>query len=127
LWREIRDWLAAAYPDAVLLPESDLRGPADIGVRTGFDADFLLVIHQAHSALFNNSGAGTLEWLTEHKHCFFDADGAGAQFSILVTVVVLSAVVPTAIAQRFFSPDVDAEREVDPSTSAPRLAENRAT
>jgi hypothetical protein len=28
-----------------------------------------------------------------------------AQFSVLVTVVVLTAVVPTAIAQRFFSPD----------------------
>ena len=27
-----------------------------------------------------------------------------AQFSVLVTVVVLSAVIPTAIAQRFFSP-----------------------
>jgi Kef-type K+ transport system membrane component KefB len=32
------------------------------------------------------------------------------QFSLLVTVVVLSAIVPTAIAQRWFSPDVDAER-----------------
>jgi Kef-type K+ transport system membrane component KefB len=30
-----------------------------------------------------------------------------AQFSVLVTVVVLSAVVPTAIAQRWFSPDID--------------------
>lgn len=35
------------------------------------------------------------------------------QFSLLVTVVVLSAIVPTAIAQRWFSPDVDAERESD--------------
>ena len=33
------------------------------------------------------------------------------QFSLLVTVVVLSAIVPTAIAQRWFSPDVEAERE----------------
>jgi Kef-type K+ transport system membrane component KefB len=33
-----------------------------------------------------------------------------AQFSVLVTVVVLTAVLPTAIAQRFFAPDVDAER-----------------
>jgi Kef-type K+ transport system membrane component KefB len=33
-----------------------------------------------------------------------------AQFSVLVTVVVLSAVLPTAIAQRFFSPDVAAEQ-----------------
>jgi Kef-type K+ transport system membrane component KefB len=33
------------------------------------------------------------------------------QFSLLVTVVVLSAIVPTAIAQHWFSPDVEAERE----------------
>lgn len=32
------------------------------------------------------------------------------QFSLLVTVVVLSAIVPTAIAQHWFSPDVEAER-----------------
>jgi Kef-type K+ transport system membrane component KefB len=32
------------------------------------------------------------------------------QFSLLVTVVVLSAIVPTAIAQHWFSPDVQAER-----------------
>lgn len=35
------------------------------------------------------------------------------QFSLLVTVVVLSAIVPTAIAQRWFSPDVEAEMEDD--------------
>ena len=33
------------------------------------------------------------------------------QFSLLVTVVVLSAIVPTAIAQRWFSPDVERERD----------------
>jgi Kef-type K+ transport system membrane component KefB len=33
------------------------------------------------------------------------------QFSLLVTVVVLSAIVPTAIAQRWFSPDVDVEMD----------------
>jgi Kef-type K+ transport system membrane component KefB len=32
-----------------------------------------------------------------------------SQFSLLVTVVVLSAIVPTAIAQRWFSPDVEPE------------------
>jgi Kef-type K+ transport system membrane component KefB len=31
------------------------------------------------------------------------------QFSLLLTVVVLSAIVPTAIAQRFFQPHVDAD------------------
>jgi Kef-type K+ transport system membrane component KefB len=45
------------------------------------------------------------------------------QFSLLVTVVVLSAIVPTAIAQRWFSPDVEAERLVDPSEPMPRAAE----
>jgi Kef-type K+ transport system membrane component KefB len=35
------------------------------------------------------------------------------QFSLLVTVVVLSAVVPTAIAERWFLPDAERERGVD--------------
>jgi glycosidase len=76
LWREIRAWLDDAYPDAVLLPESDHPAPRpDIGVLGGFHGDFFLVIHPAHSALFNNGGAGSLFWLPDHEHCFFDADG----------------------------------------------------
>jgi len=35
------------------------------------------------------------------------------QFSLLIAVVVLSAIVPTAIAQRFFQPDTARERERD--------------
>jgi Kef-type K+ transport system membrane component KefB len=35
------------------------------------------------------------------------------QFSLLVTVVVLSALLPTAVAQRWFSPDAEGERERD--------------
>jgi Kef-type K+ transport system membrane component KefB len=35
------------------------------------------------------------------------------QFSLLVTVVVLSAVVPTVIAERAFLPDADEERRLD--------------
>jgi Kef-type K+ transport system membrane component KefB len=35
------------------------------------------------------------------------------QFSLLVTVVVVSAVVPTAVAERWFLPDADAEKRVD--------------
>ena len=45
------------------------------------------------------------------------------QFSLLITVVVLSAIVPTAIAQRWFSPDVEAELETnqpDKARAAPR-------
>jgi Kef-type K+ transport system membrane component KefB len=45
------------------------------------------------------------------------------QFSLLVTVVVLSAIVPTAIAQRWFSPDVEKERLADESEPMPRAAE----
>jgi Kef-type K+ transport system membrane component KefB len=47
------------------------------------------------------------------------------QFSLLVTVVVLSAIVPTAIAQRRYSPDVEAEREAarqpSPHAAAPAI------
>lgn len=75
LWHEIREWMDTAYPDAVLLPEGAHTAPSDWGQRGGFHADFFLVIHPAHSALFNNGGAGTLFWLTDHEHCFFDADG----------------------------------------------------
>jgi Kef-type K+ transport system membrane component KefB len=35
------------------------------------------------------------------------------QFSLLVSVVVLSAVVPTAIAERWFLPDAEREQRVD--------------
>jgi glycosidase len=78
LWREIADWMHGAYPDAVLLPESDSSAAADLGLRSGFDADFFLPIHAAHSALFNNGGAGILPWLPEHEHCYFDESGGGA-------------------------------------------------
>ena len=77
LWREMRDWLDTAYPDAVLLPESHLPAPPEIGVRSGFHGDFSLVNHPAHSALFNNGDAGTLPWLPDHEHCFFDVDVDG--------------------------------------------------
>jgi hypothetical protein len=43
-----------------------------------------------------------------------------AQFSLLVTVVLLSAIVPTAIAQRWFSPDVEAELAGGTRTAAAR-------
>lgn len=39
------------------------------------------------------------------------------QFSLLVTVVVLSAIVPTVIAQRLFQPDVEVERRRDESAT----------
>ena len=66
LWRDLSDQLRATYPDVVLLPESDIEAPVDLGLRSGFDGDFFLVNQAAHSALFNNGGAGTLPWLPDH-------------------------------------------------------------
>ncbi|MDV6284956.1 alpha-amylase family glycosyl hydrolase [Rhodococcus jostii] len=82
LWRDLFSWLRQDYPDAVLLPESDMEAPVNVGVRSGFDGDFFLVNQAAHSALFNNGGAGSLWWLPEHKHCFFDADGSDGAGSL---------------------------------------------
>ncbi len=45
------------------------------------------------------------------------------QFSLLVTVVVLSAVVPTAIAERWFLPDAERERRVDRRLAAAQSEE----
>jgi alpha-glucosidase len=79
LWREVREWLDATYPEAVIIPE---------GVEPvhewppAFHADFFLVIHQPHSSLFNNGGAGTLPWIPPEP-CFFDAAGAGSTDTLL--------------------------------------------
>src|SRR5438132_7812715 len=45
------------------------------------------------------------------------------QFSLLVTVVVLSAVVPTFIAERSFLPDADEERRLDRRQSYAQVEE----
>jgi Kef-type K+ transport system membrane component KefB len=53
--------------------------------------------------------------------------GAGiidrTQFSLLVTVVVLSAVVPTLIAERAFLPDAERERRIDRRLASARSEE----
>ena len=76
LWADLRGWVRARYPDAALLPENDYRLAPGMGARAGFDADFFLVIEQAHSLLFNNGGAGTLPTLPEHSGCYFDERAA---------------------------------------------------
>ena len=74
LWADLRAWVEARYPDAVLVPENDHRLPPGMGALAGFDADFFLAIEEAHSVLFNNGGAGTLATLPEHRDCYFDAN-----------------------------------------------------
>jgi len=46
------------------------------------------------------------------------------QFSLLITVVVLSAIVPTAIAQRFYQPRADELRDITAPVPPARLAES---
>ena len=79
LWRELRGWLDRAYPDAVIIPEG-VEPSTDAA--PAFHADFFLVIHDPHSSLFNNGGAGTLPWI-DPVPCFFDAAGAGSTATLL--------------------------------------------
>ena len=53
------------------------------------------------------------EWL-DFIAAFASIVLAGTQFSLLVTVVVGSALIPTAIAQAFFAPIADLERREHP-------------
>jgi Kef-type K+ transport system membrane component KefB len=71
--------------------------------------------HAAFATLLMSTGLtfGTISSLYGLQYHIIDR----TQFSLLITVVVLSAIVPTAIAQRLFSPDVTAERAADAAAS----------
>jgi Kef-type K+ transport system membrane component KefB len=64
--------------------------------------------HAAFTTLLMSTGLtfGTITSLYGLQSGIIDR----TQFSLLLTVVVLSAIVPTAIAQRFFQPHVESER-----------------
>ena len=79
LWREIREWLDAAYPDAVLIPEGT---EPRTGKPLAFDADFFLVIHDEHASLFDNHFAGLLPF-QEPREPFFDAAGGASTRAFL--------------------------------------------
>ena len=79
-WRELGEWMRKAHPErGCSFPESDELRTVDAGVRGGFDADFSLVIHEEHSTLFNNGGAGLLPWQKEIAPCYFDPDADEAE------------------------------------------------
>jgi Kef-type K+ transport system membrane component KefB len=73
--------------------------------------------HSAFTTLMMSTGLtfGTISSLYGLNAGIIDR----TQFSLLVTVVVLSAIAPTAIAQRWFSPDVDAEAALDAVAGRP--------
>ena len=78
--------------------------------------------HAAFTTLLMSTGLtfGTISSLYGLQAHIIDR----TQFSLLITVVVLSAIVPTAVAQRWFSPDLDIERAGDArrAAEAPALA-----
>ncbi|QIK66524.1 hypothetical protein G7072_09320 [Nocardioides sp. HDW12B] len=81
VWREIRAWLDAEHPDAVIVPEGfEPRTTEPLA----FHADFALVIMAAHASLFDNQGAGVLPF-QEHQPPYFDAEGAGSTRTFLET------------------------------------------
>ncbi len=74
LWREIREWMEQAYPDAVIVPEGV---EPRIGEPLAFHADFFLVIFPEHGSLFDNQGAGVSPF-HEPWRPFFEAAGEGS-------------------------------------------------
>jgi Kef-type K+ transport system membrane component KefB len=82
--------------------------------------------HQTFTTLLMSTGLtfGTITALYGLNAGIIDR----TQFSLLIAVVVLSAIVPTAIAQRWFQPGTSRERERDevgapiPASAAPEAA-----
>ena len=81
IWRELREWLDDAYPEAVLIPEGE---EPRTGERLAYDADFALVIHAPHASLFDDQSAGILPW-HEPRRPFFGAAGEGSTALFLDT------------------------------------------
>ena len=77
--------------------------------------------HAAFTTLLMSTGLtfGTIASLYGLTAEIIDA----TQFSLLVTVVVLSAVVPTLVAERSFLPDADEERRLDRRSTYARTEE----
>ncbi|MEV5607665.1 alpha-amylase family glycosyl hydrolase [Streptomyces sp. NPDC052225] len=79
LWSQVRRWLDAAHPEAVLLSE---WGDPAVSVPAGFHADFFLQFGGPANGLpmrsLWNNGAGTLDTAWAPLDCFFDASGAGS-------------------------------------------------
>jgi glycosidase len=75
LWNEMRDWLDATYPDAMILSE---WGRPDVAIPAGFHVDFFLhFVGRAMRSLWDN-GHGTTSPGWPAGTCFFDAAGGGS-------------------------------------------------
>lgn len=79
VWTELRGWLDAAHPEAVLLSE---WGDPAVSVPAGFHADFFLQFGGPTNggpmrSLWNN-GEGTDDEAWDPVDCFFDPSGQGS-------------------------------------------------
>ncbi|WP_227013414.1 MULTISPECIES: alpha-amylase family glycosyl hydrolase [unclassified Pseudonocardia] len=80
LWRQMREWVDAAYPDRALLAE---WGEPTVSLRAGFHADFFL--HFAGPALRSlwDNNTGTRGPWSDDASCYFDAAGRGSMGAFL--------------------------------------------
>jgi glycosidase len=131
LWREIRAWLDAAYPDAALM--SEWNCPA-VAVPAGFHADFYLAVGPEHRSLLDNgtgmtrseqgSGAAMAVNAGQERmgQCYFSADGAGSPERFLSSWRSDTAAVADAGLIAIFSSDHDFARPVCGLRSADQVA-----
>lgn len=126
LWREIRAWLDAAYPDAALL--SEWNAPAT-SIPAGFHGDFYLAVSSEHRSLFDNGSAmarespagpdtGVNAGRAAPGACYFRADGSGSAESFISAWQSDVAAVGDSGLIALFSSDHDFARPVSGDRSA---------
>jgi glycosidase len=127
LWREIRAWMDAAFPDAVLM--SEWNCPA-VAVPAGFHADFYLAVGAEHRSLFDNGtgmgradtdsgpSSGVNAGRPRPGACYFSADGAGSPEQFLTAWRSDVAAAGDAGLIAMFSSDHDFARPVCGDRSA---------
>jgi maltose alpha-D-glucosyltransferase/alpha-amylase len=93
LWGDMRDWLDATYPEAMILSE---WGSPEIAVPAGFHVDFFLhFVGRAMRSLWDNeTGMTSPGW--PHGTCFFDAEGGGSPAEFVDTWRAAAAAVGDA-------------------------------
>jgi maltose alpha-D-glucosyltransferase/alpha-amylase len=119
LWREVRGWLDASYPDAVLMSEWD--SPA-VAIPAGFHADFYLAVGPEHGSLLNNGAGLGMTGGQAAPPCYFGADGLGSAETFLASWRRDAAAAGDAGLISLFSSDHDFARPACGERTADQLA-----
>ncbi len=90
LWHELRGWLDAAHPEAVLFSE---WAQPQVSVPAGFQADFFLHFgsSQAFRSLFHNGAV--YDHSFRPRPCYFDSAGAGTVSEFLAEWATASSLI----------------------------------